>query len=405
MINQLFKFGSKKLNLEFPGIADLLEVNPPDLQVNKDSFYEGMNKNLDIREGFKVGIVVSDKTRLCGYELYLPWLTDNLEARGVKSSDIAFYIAYGTHPKQSNDESLKAYGETFLKYKFVHHDCSIEADHIKLGVSSRGTDILIRKDILDQDALILFGAISHHYFAGYGGGRKLIFPGLAYRDSIYRNHKLFIDFKNSRLDPGCQSGQLTGNPVAEDIQEIDSYFPNKLIISGILNTEGKVAILSFNKSYSEFRETCAIYDKCYRIESNKKYDLVIASAGGYPKDINFIQAHKSLHNAASFVKSGGKLILLAECIDGIGNKTFMSLFSGSKDEIIRNLEHNYSGNGGTALATLEKTSRITVYMKTDLSESDCKKMGILKVETEQIREIINTCTTDMAIISNASIIL
>ena len=66
--------------------------------------------------------------------------------------------------------------------------------------------------------------------------------------------------------------------------------------------------------------------------------MVVASAGGYPKDINFIQAHKSMHNAASFVQDDGKLIIFAECRDGIGNQAFMNLFKlGGWDQIFEQM--------------------------------------------------------------------
>jgi len=398
------KYGEEKINISLPGNAVKLSVTEPGEIINREDFNSSLNKSLSIQPHNTVAIIVSDKTRLCSYDIYLPWLTANLKSRGISPENITFYIAYGTHPRQTDKESLKAYGKTFMEYRFIHHDCDDNESMEMIGTTSRGTDVMIRKDILKYDSLILFGAISHHYFAGYGGGRKLIFPGLAGRESIYQNHKLFIDFDAGRLNPACQSGQLDTNPVAEDLKEIDDLLPHKLIISGILNTGGSVAVIRFNRDYNEFTDTCGIYDKSYRCAAEEKFDMVIASAGGYPKDINFIQTHKSLHNAASFVKDKGKLILLGECRDGIGNNSFMDIFSGSEKDIVDRLKTNYSGNGGTALATLTKTSRIKVFMQTDLTADNCKKMGITKVDTARIREEIYNTTGSIAVIENASII-
>jgi nickel-dependent lactate racemase len=398
------KYGSEKVKLEIPEGSTILEVNEPDFQVNRSDFNISLNKLIDIQPGNSIGIIVSDKTRLCGYELYLPWLCEYLESSGVSSRDITFYIAYGTHPVQTDEESLNAYGDTFLKYKFVHHNCDDISSMTFLGTSTSGTKVIVRKDIFSHNKLILFGAISHHYFAGYGGGRKLIFPGLAKRESIYSNHKLFIDFNSSALHPGCQSGQLSGNPVAEDLKEIDDMFPDKLIISGILNTKANVALLKFNRDYSEFMDTCTIYDNSYRSPVKEKFDMVIASAGGYPKDINFIQTHKSMHNAASFVKDKGTLILLGECRDGIGNNSFINIFSGSTGDIVNDLLNNYSGNGGTALSTLSKTSRINVIMLTDLAENDCEKMGVKQIDLQGVNKAIFEEKGSIAIIENGSII-
>ncbi|MDX2414147.1 MAG: nickel-dependent lactate racemase [Bacteroidales bacterium] len=398
------KSGTSSLSITEPYAFRTLELNPPIQSINKSSFLNDLGRRLTVNSHSRIGIVVSDKTRLCGYDIYIPWICEYIEAIGVDPLNITFYIAYGTHPVQSDDESLAAYGESFLKYKFVHHNCDDYDIMTTLGETSYGTKAQVRKDIFSNDKLILFGAISHHYFAGYGGGRKLIFPGLASRDSIYQNHKLFIDFEAGGLHPGCQSGELDINPVALDLEEIDNLLPEKIIISGILNDKGEVAILNINENYSDFRATCQIYKDSYHVEKEEKYDLIIASAGGYPKDINFIQSHKALHNAASFVVDGGKLILIAECADGIGNKAFINIFSGSKVDIINDLKINYSGNGGTALATLNKSSRIEVSMFTSLSDEYCKRMGIHKVNLQQINNIIDNEIGNIGLIKNASII-
>lgn len=398
------KYGKSIVDISNNQACKSLELKPPENNINKEVFLKQLRKSISLTKNSKVGIIVSDKTRLCGYELYIPWLTEMLESEGIPSANIIFYIAYGTHPPQSKKESLAAYGDSFLKYKFIHHNCDDSEIMTELGTSSRGTLVQVRSDILEYDLLILFGAISHHYFAGYGGGRKLIFPGLASRQAIYHNHKLYIDFDAGDLHPGCQSGELNTSPVALDLEEIDSMLPEKLIISGILNDKGLVSVLKLNKSYKEFKDSCKIYKESYHVPKDEKYDLVIASAGGYPKDINYIQTHKALHNAASFVKDNGKLILLAECIDGIGNNEFIDIFSGAKEKIINGLANNYSGNGGTALATLKKTSRIKVHMLTELNNSYCERMGVTKINLEQINHFIKDEKGSCALIKNASII-
>jgi lactate racemase len=67
-------------------------------------------------------------------------------------------------------------------------------------------------------------------------------------------------------------------------------------------------------------------DFFYKDRTSKRYDLVVASCGGFPKDINFIQAHKAVNNAARFVKDGGILIVLCQCPDGVGSNTFLEYF-------------------------------------------------------------------------------
>jgi nickel-dependent lactate racemase len=134
--------------------------------------------------------------------------------------------------------------------------------------------------------------------------------------------------------------------------------------------------------------------------------MVVASSGGYPKDINFIQAHKSVHHAAAFVKDGGKLIVLSECIDGIGSDTFLKyLEPGSFAETFRMLKDNYEGNGGTALSLMTKTNRIKIYLYTSLEKSICDILNVVKLDESGIRSLIELHTGSLAVIENASLII
>jgi len=132
---------------------------------------------------------------------------------------------------------------------------------------------------------------------------------------------------------------------------------------------------------------------------------VVASAGGYPKDINYIQAHKSIHNAASFVKDGGTLVILAECRDGIGNQAFMELFSlGGTEGIFAAMEKAYRNNAGTALATLEKAKRISIRFVTSLDRDSVSLMGMVKTSPLEAGELIEAEKGTVAWIANASLL-
>lgn len=401
------KYGTEEVSFTLPEHSDEIRHTEPEGEVDHDKFLSDLRSCLSgINRPLKsVGIAVSDKTRLCQFPIFLPLITEAFLEYGLAKKDITFFIAYGTHPRQSEEECIRAYGASYKEYRFVHHDARDEASLETLGTTSRGTSVKINREILAQDLVVTYGAILHHYFAGFGGGRKLLFPGLAGYDGILHNHSLFLDFQNKQLDPGCQSGHLDENPLALDLEEINELFPPKLEIHGILNSEKEVREIHFGQNYMHFRDACKRYDHYFRTTSKKLYDLVLASAGGYPKDINFIQAHKSIHNAASFVKDGGTLIILAECIDGIGNKAFMELFKlGGPKGIFREMEKQYKNNAGTALATLQKSERISIRFVTSLDEETCEMMGTLPTSAEEAASIVESETGDVAWIANASLL-
>ena len=402
------KYGKQVLPFEVPETAVVPQFREPEYDIVRTDFEQRLQRFLPAgKSNYRdVAVVVSDKTRLCGYPEFLPWLTEVLLQQGATRESITFYIAYGTHAAQTDAESLDSYGEVYNQYRFVHHDCDDEGLFDLLGTTQRETPVKVRKDILSASLRITFGAISHHYFAAYGGGRKLLFPGLASRKAVYHNHGLFLDRATRSLAAGCQPGNLIGNPLAEDLREIDARMPAKISIHGILNSSGKVCRLMVGTSYEHFEEACRVHDHYFRYPSMEQYDLVLASSGGYPKDINFIQAHKSVHHAAAFVKDGGTLCMVSECIDQIGSSYFMKyLEAGSFEAAFDMLSHHYEGNGGTALSMMLKAKRIRIYMMTLLDNNTCSILGVKKVSGPEIQNILSAEKGSMAVLSNASMLV
>lgn len=402
------KYGRRKISLPLPDRMDIFQIHEPDKKITPSLFASRLCEELerlnpDLSD---IAIVVGDKTRLCGYPEYLPVLLNTLENFGADPDRMTLFIAYGTHTPQTDKECLETYGGVYQNVRFVHHDCVDDSCFVNSGTTSRGTSALIRRDIVETGFLITFGAISHHYFAGYGGGRKLIFPGLGHRESIYHNHGLFLDRERQILSAYCQSGVLDKNPLAEDLAEFETFSPADLVIHGILDSRGQVCDLLPGVGTDHFRNACAEHGKHCEVAVTMDYDLVIASCGGYPKDINFIQSHKAIEHASKFVRNDGTLIIMAECQDGVGSKTFLPWFEmGSWKKVFDRLAQNYEGNGGTALSMMSKLNRIRILMVTKLSDSICKTIGIEKISMDQAKLLVRQSIGSQAAIPNAGILV
>jgi nickel-dependent lactate racemase len=401
------RYGATRIRLPLPADTARLSIQEPRQTVSETVFRNDLEAALKPHtfSNCRVAVVVADKTRLCAYDRYLPVLLKQLEANGANPDKLACYIAYGSHPAQSDADSLSAYGDIFSVHRFVHHDCKDDSLFALLGHTTRGTPIRLRKDILATDFVITFGAISHHYFAGYGGGRKLLFPGLGQREAIYHNHGLFLDRQRRTLASGCQPGRLTGNPLAEDLAEIESCRPADLAIHGILDSRGRVCRLLVGSGSDHFHRACASHARNCEVTVAHGYDMVLASCGGFPKDINFIQAHKAVHHAAAFVNDGGTLIILAQCRDGIGSTTFLPWFDMGWDAAFNQLGQHYQGNGGTALAMMQKTRRIRICMLTDMAAARCRTIGVEKIAAADIAPMVGRHSGSLAAIFNASLLV
>ncbi len=399
--------GKQKLQAKFPPGTINLSIHEPVQAMNNSLFCSRLNNflqenPLDLSHPI---IVVTDKTRLCDYPLYLPLLTKTLLEHGLQPQNLRFIIAYGTHPVQSDEECKRLYGQTFDKFTFIHHNCHDEDLFVELGTSSRGTPIRFRRDLMEASAVITMGPIVHHYFAGYGGGRKLLFPGCGERRAIYKNHGLYLDSRQKTLAPQCQPGIVKNNPLAADLFEIAAKKTADLSIHGILNSHGKITDMLFGNSWETYEKGCAIHGRNCELQS-EQFDLVVASAGGFPKDINFIQSHKAIHNAAMFVKDGGLLIIYGECRDGIGSTTFLPWFEmGGYAKAFEQLSRDYEGNGGTAMAMMTKLQRIRIAMITDLDNKTCSLIGIKKLHHHQVVKLLAETDTNPASIANASLVV
>ena len=400
------RYGEQSLAVTVPAEADLLTPVEPMHQVERNNFIGELSAMLPspMPDG-PIAIVVADKTRLCDYPRVLPWLTELLLAHGARPEHLRFYIAYGTHARQTDAESLEAYGPLYDRYPFIHHESVDTGQFVELGRTRRGTPVRIRRDLTEARLIITVGAISHHYFAGYGGGRKLLFPGLGEQEAIYLNHSLFLDANVGTLAHACRPGQLDQNPVAMDLEEINRFLPAYLSIHGLLNSYGQVIALRCGSNYGHFLEACSQHDHYFRSKIQHRYPLVLASAGGYPKDINFIQAHKAINNSAAFVDDGGQLIMLAQCRDSVGSTTLLPYFDMANREIaFAALLTRYSGNGGTALSMMAKNERIDIALVTDLDETVCNRIGVRRMSLQQAEQIVHH-QSRVAIIPNSSMLI
>jgi nickel-dependent lactate racemase len=402
-------YGHEKLPLFLPEHAENLAVQDPKTVITPSLFTRRLNAFLDEHplDLANPVIVVADKTRLCGYPEYLPILVQELEQRGMAPEALKFIIAYGTHPAQTREECLAAYGDIYDRHTFIHHDATEPTAFTELGKTAKGTPVRLRNDLLEASAIITIGAVCHHYFAGYGGGRKLIFPGCGEKYSIYANHGLFLDRQRQTLSPGCQPGNMQDNPLADDLFEVEKHLPAHLSIHGLLNSHGELCDLLVGAGRQTFTEACRLQGESCET-SSPQFDIVVASCGGFPKDINFIQAHKAIHNSSMFVKDGGLLLVYCECRDKIGSVTFLPWFEkGSFENAFKQLADNYEGNGGTALAMMTKAQRIRIGLVTSISGEILRTMGVELWDHNMVCDYISTVdiSKTIACIGNASLLV
>jgi len=238
--------------------------------------------------------------------------------------------------------------------------------------------------------VIIIGGVSFHYFAGFTGGRKLICPGLASARTISATHKLAFDCRTKSRRDGVDTGLLDGNAVNEAFMEIVAKIDPAFAITTVVNEAGEAVDLFCGDWRTSHRSACDAYAAEHSIRIAEKRELVIVSCGGYPHDINMIQAHKSLEAASHVCREGGTIILLAECSDGLGRDDFLKWFDAkNSDALAEMLCEKYQVNGQTAWSLMKKADRFDIRVVTDLTKLDLETMRLSKLEATSIPDMIN----------------
>lgn len=342
-----------------------------------------------VHPGEKVCIIVSDITR--AYQkmsTYLPYLVDEILEGGVKAEDIMFLSSTGTHRAQTEDEHKLLLGEKLYgKYKIVDHDSRDRENLVHLGTTSYGTPIEMNKMALECDHIVLTGAVVYHFLAGYAGGKKSILPGIASYETVTANHSL--SFEGSVLGEGVNKnvkpGNIENNPIHFDMLEAASFIRPTFMFNAVLDPKGNIgAAVSGNwvEAHSKGRD---IVDKIDGAEISEKADLVIATAGGFPKDINFYQTSKTILNAVEAVKNERSSIIIAsECREGLGGDASIERMVIGFDNMLdreKALRDNYTISQHTAYIGCDAADKHDFVMVTELDPEMMKKANIVAVKT------------------------
>ena len=381
-------YGNRFLDVKLPSGCSFDLIEPPRTAPLFIPLHEQIEKAFQnpidfppleeyLKEKSKILLVVPDGTRPCPLPEILPIIVESIQR--LSHASIRIVVANGTHTPMTTGSLRQHVGaQIFDHLQIIQHN-AYSKDMVEVGKTRRGIQVAINPILLDCEAILVVGPVQHHYFAGFGGGPKLIIPGLAALETTIQNHRLAIS-ENGRLHPECREGIIDGNPVAEDICEAISLCPPVLHLGLILDERGQVIDVLAGDLQKTHRRLARKYHRAHLHIVNEQRPLVIASAGGEPRDCNLIQAHKGLHRASRLVKSEGMLVYFAECKEGIGSETFLPWFDfSSASKMASELTRNYTLNGHTALVMKEKTERIKIILVSDLPIETVSKMGMTPI--------------------------
>ena len=361
-------YGKGYLDVDIPKKNLLGVIEPkkiPSLENENAAICEALKKPVGcerlqeiIKPGDRVVIIVNDITSPCPSSKLLLPLVHELNGGGVPDKDIAVVFALGIHRKHSEREKKRLVGkDVYSRIRCIDHNIK---DCKTISETNGGKPIEIFKEVTDADIIICTGNIEFHYFAGYSGGAKAILPGVSSRELIKHNHELM-------MSKDAYPGNIQ-SPVRKEIEEVGMIVGIDFILNVVLNTQKEIVGVFAGHFIDAHRAGTKIVDQMYKVPV-KQSDIVIASPGGYPRDINLCQAHKTLENAKYAVKDGGSIILVASCLEGYGGNVFERWMkeANSPEDLINRFKSNFELEGHRAASIALLLEKVDLYLVSDMS--------------------------------------
>ncbi len=390
------KYGKGKIRFDLPERQLVQEIrghNRPAAADLRADYLHALDHPVDsaplrevVKPGETVAITVSDITR--GWQRNadtLSFLLDYLNAAGVPDPNITILIAVGAHRQNTPEEFAEICGaEVCHRVRVVNHDAWDEANMVHLGRTSRGTPVEVNRLAVEADRLILTGGVIYHYMVGYGGGRKSVMPGICSNRTIQTCHLWSLEPEVGRgRNRVCQSGRTRGNPAHEDMVECASLARPDFIVNVVPNMDGQICGVFAGNWVSAWQEATRLVDAMYGVEISERTDIVVATSGGYPKDINLYQVTKTMDNAVQAVRPGGVCIVAAECSDMREPWEFFGWFERpTVEEMDFGLRSNYTIAGWVAMTVREfcRTGPIILLTRAENAEF-ARQAGLIPAAT------------------------
>ena len=384
-----FKYGHGSVSLslnEADILAELHGTETPPISDIRSALFASLEQPIDsaplrqrVRPGDRVALVISDMTRFwMRQDLVIPHLVDYLiDECGVQPEHLTIVVANGTHIGGDEQElrTLVTDG-VYNRVRVKNHDCEAK-DLAYLGTTPHETPVWIDRTAAEADLVVCLGAATHHVMAGFGGGRKSILPGISGLETIRHNHAYSLDPKALRSNPKIGNGVLTGNPLHEDMCEAAAMLPHLFMVNLVMNAQMQLHAIFSGHYLKSWEAGCALVNKIYQVDVPEQADVIVASCGGFPKDISLYQGTKTVDNVESGLKPGGTLILMIEAPDGGGPEEYFGWCKNLLDGTIeQRLREAFTVAGYIFFQNCEQAQRQKIFLYSSIPDELVRPMGM-----------------------------
>ncbi len=311
-------FGDRDLELYVPKSWQITSYSLPQAgKISPEAIHkkvEPIAALLQEKQPANVIIVVDDLTRPVLLSDLMDALLNEIHKSGIKAEQIKILIGLGSHQGLSKESMIKKMGSrTVESYACLNHD---PQDTVPIDVIWGKTPIKLNRHYVEAEFKIVISGLTPHSFAGFSGGAKMLFPGLADMETIAKTHKSVLMGFMGKL------GDMTQNKFRDTIEEFVQKAGLDFFIGAVLNRDRSLHDLFCGDYVSAHRQAAEAARKIYLtdVSGDAPYDLLILNA--YPKDTELLQAENGFIPLKSaklpLLKEGGMVLLTSACSEGLG---------------------------------------------------------------------------------------
>ena len=323
-------YGRENYPLEVSGGWDVTVIRKPAMPLEPDPALAvrnalanpvGANSLEQEAHGLKTAcILICDITRPVPNALLLPEIVRQLLDAGMKADDITVLVATGLHRPNEGAELAELVGDPWVlkTVRVVNHFARDDAAHVDLGrTATRGTPVKLDRRFVEADLKIATGLVEPHFMAGYSGGRKVIAPGVAHRDTITTFHSARF-----MAHPKADNCTLEGNPLHEEQLEIVRMLGHVLAVNTVIDEHRRLSFVNYGEILASHMQAVEFTQRYARVPVGRRFKTVVTSAAGYPLDKTYYQTVKGMVGPVDILEPGGNLIIVSECSEGLGSHEY-----------------------------------------------------------------------------------
>ena len=327
-----------------------------------------------LHSGQKVAVVIDDITRKTPTRLMLPPVLDRLTSAGIAATDIAIVIALGTHRPMTEQEILVKVGPHVARaFQIVNVPARNDTHMVSLGTSLRGIPARVNRTVAQADIRIGLGMIVPHLDVGYGGGSKIILPGVCAPETVSAFHAQIAHIASTQLG-------VVESPLRLDLEAfVSECIGLDFILNTVLTHENALYRCVAGEARLAHRVGVQYAREVYGVPVERQYPVVIAS--GHPCEVDLWQATKALASGAMMPAEGGTLILVAACPEGTGPHPLFAEYMGCDLKRLLNLLDRGTVRdlvaAAEAVAVCRMKQRIHIALvSSGLTGQDAERMGM-----------------------------